>query len=447
MRARIAAFCANLIDLTLGELRFILTSFSVMIIIVAGNLLYAFFYPSPYLNDVLTKQKIAVVDEDKTQKSREFIFNANAQARTDIIAHTTMQSAQEMLRKNEIYGILYIPQDFEKNGIKSSVPKVYYIANNAYFLIYSSVLEGLNGAASAIDFKSAQMRFSGDSASAANADRDALKAQFNALFNPSIGYLNYILATVLVFILHQTIVIACGILCGTQIQQYNQHLSAESRESARDSAESDSKKSADSTQKFADSASLKTRGIAQKLANFKRTLAQKFSDSNADLYFLSAQSPIMLIFARINAFVAIYFPLFLFYFGFIYSFYNLTTFAQSAHLVAFGIAFIVATASFGTFLGFCFPRREYVPQITLVMSMPLLFGLGVIWPSQAIPSAVQFFMDFVPIRPVVSGFLKLNQMRADFSDIWSEFVHLLALAAIYACGAYLIVARRFKDAW
>ena len=433
---RIAGLFADVFDLISKELKVIVTSFSIMVVIIAGNVFYAFFYPSPYLNDVLHKQKIAVVDEDRTQKSRDFIFNANAQIRTEIVANTTMQTAQELLTQNEIYGILYIPQDFEKNGIKSSVPKVYYIANNSYFLIYSSILEGLNSAASAIDFKTTQRLFSGESS--IDSGKNPINPEFIALFNPSVGYLNYILAAILIFILHQTMVISCGILCGTQIQQYNQFFLNQTFPQ-------------DSPTNLAQ----KMQNLSQKIpfiAHNERLKARNVSDSRPknpsdELYFIRPKSPILLIFARICAFIVIYFPLFLFYFGFIYDYYNLTTYANSLNLIIFGLAFIVATASFSIFLGFSFGRREFVPQVALVMSMPLLFGLGVIFPSESIPSVIKIFMDFVPITPSVRGFLKLNQMGADFGDVWGEFLHLFLLALVYAFGAYLILQKRFKNAW
>lgn len=443
---RVAGLFADIFDLIGRELKVIITSFSIMVVIVAGNIFYAFFYPSPYLNDVLHKQKIAVVDEDRTQKSREFIFNANAQIRTEIIANTSMQNAQNMLKSNEIYGILYIPQDFEKNGIKSSVPKVYYIANNSYFLIYSSILEGLNSAASAIDFKTTQMLFNGES-SPINAPKNPIQPEFIALFNPSVGYLNYILAAVLVFILHQTMVIACGILCGTQILQYEQYYFHQTL--PQDSPSTLAQKMQNLSQKITLSKNAQN-PLANRISSHISKLSnapKKAKNPNDDLYFLHAKSPILLIFARVSAFIVIYFPLFLFYFGFIYNYYNLTTFASSINLILFGIVFIVATASFAIFLGFLFSRREYIPQITLVMSVPLLFGLGIIWPSQSVPAVIKFIMDFVPITPSVSGFLKLNQMGADFGDIWGEFLHLFLLAVGYAFGAYLILQRRFKNAW
>ncbi|RDU62084.1 ABC transporter permease [Helicobacter sp. MIT 14-3879] len=373
----------NLFDLVKKELSVILTSFSIMTVIIAGNIIYAFFYPSPYLNDILLKQKIAVVDDDVSSFSRQLIFNANASSKIQIIANTSMQEAKQLIEQNKIYGILYIPKDFEKNAINSSIPKLYYMANNSYFLIYSNILEGLNNAANALDFENKKRLFNSQTI---KQEKELLKIEFIPLYNPSVGYLNYILAVILIFILHQTILISCGILCGMQVQQYNQG---------------------------------------------KRE-------------YFSSVNPFWLIFSRISAFIIIYFPLFLFYFGFIYDFYNLTTFAGKLELICFGVVFIVSASSFGIFIGFIFNRREYPPQIVLVMSMPLLFALGVIWPNENIPYWIKFFMDFIPITASINGFLKINQFSADFSKIWGEFLHLFLLGTLYSLASYLILRKRFS---
>ena len=136
-------------------------------------------------------------------------------------------------------------------------------------------------------------------------------------------------------------------------------------------------------------------------------------------------------------------PLFLFYFGFIYDLYNITTLANYIQLVVFGLAFIYATSAFGVFLGSIFNRMESVPQIVLVMSMPLLFALGFVWPAEMIPQWVKLFMWFVPITPSVDGFLKLNQMGADFPTIQSDFYHLIFLGILYMFLSYFIIRFRF----
>lgn len=367
-----------------AELKMILTSFSILTIIIGGNVIYAFFYPSPYLNDIVVKQKIAVVDDDRTNLSREFIFAANASPKIDIIYNTTMQDAIGLITKQEIHGILHIPSGFEKDSIALSVPSVYYIADNSYFFIHSTIIEGLNNASSKLELDIKLMQSLYDKHTNIEGKK-IVDWQFIPLFNESVGYLNYVIATILIFILHQTLIMSCGILCG--IQNY------------------------------------------------------QFAQGRRD-YFCKVSS-LCLINARVITFCIIYMPLFLFYFGFIYDLYNITTLANYIQLVVFGLAFIYATSAFGVFLGSIFNRMEYVPQIVLVMSMPLLFALGFVWPAEMIPQWVKLFMWFVPITPSVDGFLKLNQMGADFPTIQSDFYHLIFLGILYMFLSYFIIRFRF----
>ncbi|RAX52745.1 hypothetical protein CCY99_07200 [Helicobacter sp. 16-1353] len=375
----------KLFDVIVKELKTILTSFSILTIIIGGNIIYAFFYPSPYLNDIVVKQKIAIVDDDRTTLSRNFAFNTNATPKIEVASITNMQNAISLLKQNKIYGILHIPSGFERDSIKLSVPKVYYIADNSYFFIHSTIIEGLNNASNALntDIKIKQSLYNKD----ISIEDSKIDWDFIPLYNPSIGYLNYIISVILIFILHQTIIMSCGILCGLQNQQFKQ--------------------------------------------------------GRKD-YFCEV-SPFFLINARVIAFSIIYFPLFLFYFGFIYDLYNITTFASMVELIIFGLAFVSSTSAFGIFLGSIFNRMEYVPQIVLVMSMPLLFALGFIWPSEMIPMWIKFFMNFIPALPSVDGFLKLNQMGADFSLIKWDFYHLLFLGIFYMLLSHIILHFRFHN--
>lgn len=374
----------KLFDTIKAELKVILTSFSILTIIIGGNIIYAFFYPSPYLNDIVVKQKIAVVDDDRTNLSRDFIFAANASPKINITYNTTMQDAMSLITKQEIHGILHIPSGFEKDSITLSVPSVYYIADNSYFFIHSTIIEGLNNASSKLELDIKLMQSLYDNHINIEGKK-IIDWQFIPLFNESVGYLNYVIAVILIFILHQTLIMSCGILCGIQNQQFSQ--------GKRD-------------------------------------------------YFCKV-SPFFLINARVIAFCIIYAPLFLFYFGFIYDLYNITTLADYLQLILFGLTFISTTSAFGIFLGSIFNRMEYVPQIALLMSMPLLFALGFVWPVEMIPQWIKFFMWFVPITPSIDGFLKLNQMGADFHLLQFDFYHLIFLGVLYMFLAYFIIHFRF----
>ena len=161
----------------------------------------------------MVKQKIAVVDDDRTNLSREFIFAANASPKIDIIYNTTMQDAIGLITKQEIHGILHIPSGFEKDSIALSVPSVYYIADNSYFFIHSTIIEGLNNASNKLELDIKLMQSLYDKHTNIEGKK-IVDWQFIPLFNESAGYLNYVIATILIFILHQTLIMSCGILCG-----------------------------------------------------------------------------------------------------------------------------------------------------------------------------------------------------------------------------------------
>ncbi len=374
----------KLFDTIIRELKTILTNFSILTIIIGGNIIYAFFYPSPYLNDIVVKQNIAVVDDDNTSLSRKFIFSANASPKINIKYSTNMQDAINLITKQEIHGILYIPNGFEKDSILMSSPNVYYIADNSYFFIHSTIIEGLNNSSHELNLNIKLMQTLYDKHINLE-NKNIVDWKFIPLFNESIGYLNYVIAAILIFILHQTLVMSCGILCGMQNQQFYQ----------------------------------------------------------GKISYFCEINPFLLISARIISFCIIYIPLFLFYFGFIYNLYNITTLANYIEIIIFGMAFIISTSSFGVFLGSVFNRMEYVPQIVLVMSMPLLFALGFIWPVEMIPEWIKFFMWFIPITPSIDGFLKLNQMGADFLLIQEDFYHLIFLGILYMLLSYLNIYFRF----
>lgn len=377
----------KLFNVIIKEFKSLLTNSSIMVVIICGNIIYAFLYPMPYLNDIVTNQSIAIVDDDNTQLSRKFIFNAFSTPQIMLYKKTSMQEAKKLLEENKIHGILHIPSNFEKNAIKASIPTIYYIADASYFLIYGTIIEGLNNASKnlILDIKSKQALYKDINISET---KQPIKWEFIPLYNPTIGYMDYALAAILIFILYQTILIACGILGGTQLQKYY----------------------------------MGERG-----------------------YFTN-ENPILIILSRIFVFFIIYIPLFLFYFGFIYDFYHLNSNGKAIEILCLGIAFVVSSTSFGIFIGSVFNKGEYATQVIVMSSMPILFALGFIWPNELIPDSIKNIMMVFPITPALDGFLKINQMGASFSLIKTNFIHLIILMCIYIAISYTILSLKMKNA-
>ncbi|PAF47129.1 hypothetical protein BKH46_05320 [Helicobacter sp. 12S02634-8] len=350
------------------ELYAICTQTAVVFVVVVGSLLYAFLYPAPYQNDIVVSQKIAVVDGDNTSLSRELAFLVNASAQTDVAYRlTAIKTAKKLLEQGKIYGILQIPEGFQSKIYKGMIAPIDYFGNASYFLIYGAGLSGVVGASDALSNAIKSMRdLRAQSQSFAP---NLIQADPIALFNPNEGYINYALAAILVFILHQTMIAGAGILGALQNQKN----------------------------------SLGIRGYWNQVGACK------------------------LVLARICAFSLIYVVFFLFYFGFLFQMYGIHIHSDIISFWSLGLMFIFCCASFGVLLGVVIKRPALPTQIILISSLPLVFMMGFVWPKELLPSYILAFVQFIPAFHGINAMIALNQMGASLGCVMGHFYWLLGL--------------------
>lgn len=356
-------------EVVLQEFRAIFTNVPVIVVVIVGSLLYAFLYPSPYKNNIVQSQKIVVVDNDNTVLSKELIFLVQSTAQVKVESITSsMKEAKKQLNQEIVYGILEIPAGFEA-GVYRHIPvEVFYIANASYFLIYGAIIDGIHKGVEEIssDIKIRRLFYEGKSEVK---DTDLIVRDSIPLFNPSIGYINYALAAILVFILHQTLIAGSAILGATQNEQ-------------------------------------NLKGIE---GYWNKTGALK------------------LVLGRIFAFFCIYVVLFLLYFGFLFQLYEVNISANIVSFWCFSVMFILCCASFGTLLGLLLKHSALPTQIVLISSLPLIFMMGFIWPIELLPKPIAWAIHFVPAFEGINALIRLNQMGADLRLVMDEFFWLLGL--------------------
>src|SRR5262249_37692828 len=69
-----------------GEWRRVLGTRGAFILLVLGPLVYGFYYPQPYLNQILRKIPIAVVDNDLSEVSRSIVQTLDASGAVQVVA-------------------------------------------------------------------------------------------------------------------------------------------------------------------------------------------------------------------------------------------------------------------------------------------------------------------------------------------------------------------------
>ncbi len=103
-------------DLFKHELKAIFSNFSLVFTVFGGVVFYSFLYPLPYLNELPREQRVAVVNLDHSQMSRELIRMADATPQVQITEHLgSLNAAKIALEDRQVDGILVIPEHFYRD--------------------------------------------------------------------------------------------------------------------------------------------------------------------------------------------------------------------------------------------------------------------------------------------------------------------------------------------
>lgn len=367
-----------------AELANVFTDRAVLLVIVGGLLFYALLYPLPYHKSVPGEQAIAVIDYDHTHLGRQLIRMADATPQIRIAARTnSMLEAETLLANNEVHGLLVIPAGFERDVYRGYSTSLSFAGDASYFLIYGNVVEGLMTAATTLSVETQIVASLMKGESPAQIPGRVMPMQLitKPAFNPTSGYINYIVPAVFVLILHQTLLIAAG------------------------------------------SVTIKDRA--------RRLLGRP------------APSLALALPMRLLTFVLIYLLFAMVYFGFFFQLYGVPHQASPGPLLVFSLMFFATTTLFAMWLGTLLPRPELITVIVLVTSLPIVFTAGFAWPAENLPVWMDYLTLLIPAKAGIQGFLSLNQMGAPLSHLGREAGVLLGLCVLYVGGmVYLIHARR-----
>ncbi|MGO2497644.1 MAG: ABC transporter permease [Vibrio litoralis] len=371
------------------ELKSIYTNSALLLTVFGGVVMYSFLYPLPYSQQLPREQSIVVVNLDNTSTSRTLERMVDVTPQVQITQHAySLQEAKQLFNQGKVHGILLIPRHFARDLLLGESPTLAYAGDAAYFLIYGTVVEGLATAGGTLSAqaKVSRMVMSGENLVLAAQQYAPIKLSMQPVFNPTNGYINYIVPAVFVLILHQTLLIAAGLLGGGLNEQRQ----------------------------------AKQAGYWQDCSAF-------------DMW--SARAVILLL---------TYIPLVMYYFGFSFEFYGISRLASISHLFGLIIPFLLAVIGLGMVMGELIPRKELATLIVVLSSLPLVFCAGFVWPTSELPSLLKWLAQLAPSTPAINGFLRLNQMGASFEQILPYVWQLWAQVAIYGGLALWLMQRKAK---
>jgi len=362
----------GLSGVVVGEIRRIFADRGVMGLMFLAPILYGVFYPQPYLGQTLRHLPIALVDNDRTELSRQIVMTLDADEAIRVAEHAdTLAEAQQQVFARRAFAILEIPAGTTRDMLKGDTARLPAYVDAAYFLIFSRSLQGISEAVGTVAASrathDARQGGLGKSLIAAISPASILPVP---LFNPTGGYASYVVPAAFVLILQQTLLMGAAMLGGVAFEQ-----GGRTAQLARGSA---------------------VAVVGQGLAHF--------------IVYVPALLLFLVILPRIYGFSAL---------------------GRLPDLFLFAATFVLATSFFGQAAGTWFKRRETAVVLFIATSLPQFFLVGVSWPVEAIPPVMRLIGTAFPSESAIDGMVRINQMGASLAEVSRDWFILLGLLATY----------------
>jgi len=183
-------------------------------------LIYGIYYPQPYLNQILRKLPIAVVDNDQSDLSRQIVETLDASGALSVTVRArTLAEARAAIDRGRAFAAVEIPPDTERDVLKGITAHMPIYADATYLFVFRSTASGVATAVGALtsDLVSRGARTDGSLVKAKLASLSPADVLLQPIFNPVGGYASYIVPAAFVLILQQTLLIGAAMLTGTAL--------------------------------------------------------------------------------------------------------------------------------------------------------------------------------------------------------------------------------------
>ena len=360
----------------------VLTTRGAFILLVGAPLIYGFYYPQPYLNQILRKIPIAVVDNDLSELSRSIVQTLDASGAVEVAVRAeTLAEARAAMDRGEAFAVVGIPPRTQRDVLKGDTARLPVYADATYLFLFRTMSSGISLAIATLSSELAARgaRTDGSLAKAALAATSPADILLQPIFNPVGGYASYIVPAAFVLILQQTLLIGAAMLTGAALAQ-------------------------------------------------------------------AAGGAFATVLGRGLAHLTIYAPALALYFLVLPRSYGFSVLGDPLQFFALGAVFILATSFMGQMLGTWFKRPEAPTLIVLGTSLPQFFLAGFSWPREAIPKPVLAAGSIFPSDFAIDGIVRIDQLGASLWEVAHDWRGLWVLAIVYfaiaVMSAFVVERRR-----
>lgn len=378
-------------SVAVNEFRTISGSFAIVLVLMGGIFMYGLLYNYMYAPDVVRNVPVVVVDNSKTELSREYIRLLNATPGVDVIATgEDYKEAQELMKMDEAAGILYLPYDFTDRVSRGDESIFIMYETTSAFLYYLAIQEASAGSMLALNdrYRPEMIVFLPSQDAASLSVAKPINVAGTALYNYTEGYGTYLISAVLIVIMFQTLLMVIGMVSGEE-RQY------------------------------------------RLLQNYRPSLRQA----------------IKIVTGKTFVYLVLYTVFSLFLLGLIPLIFDLPAIGNAWNIIMLLIPFLLAGSFFGLSASVFFTDSDAPLLMIAFFSVGLIFLSGVSYPLELMPWYWKLSHYLIPAAPATLAYVKLNSMGASMAEIHAEYITLWIQCAVYfvlACLAYRYNIRKAR---
>lgn len=372
------------------EIRLIIPDRNLISVLLIAPIFYSFFYGSIYWNKVETNVPIVAIDQDQSSTSRKFIRMLDANQLISVSEDACdFNTAKNKIISGNAHAIIFIPKNFEaelKSGKGSDIKS---FLNTSRFLISNDINKAVNEVSATLG---AGIRLKYFQANGYNFEQakelvEPLKVEIRPLFNFTESYGDFLIPSVLILILHQTLLL----------------------------------------------------GLSESVAKEREQKTIK------SLFALANNKVITAIIGKGLFYVALYSVYAMFFFSVNFYVFKLPFSGSIAAFIVSTLLMLAAVVFMSIFISSFFDRKIIAIQFLTLSSYPVFLISGYSWPFEVLPLPIRILSGLIPFTPYSTTLTRLTAMSGGFNNVYLQLIHLFILAVLFFAAAYFRMNHLYKS--
>ena len=357
------------------EFSLVLRDEGVLIFFLLLPTVYPLVYTLIYNPEVVHDLPVVIVDDCRTQRSRQFAAMADATSAIKIVGYASdIEEARRCMNKKGCYGIMHILANYDLNINREKQSKVQFYCDMSLLIRYRAFLAALTDLSLASDTEIQQQIIDTDSSPVAN--------QAVILGNPAEGFASFVIPGLLILIIQQSLVLGITMLGG---------------------------------------------------GAYERRRANNGIDP------MAVKAPVVAtILGKSLCYFTIYIPLIVYMLHFVPIIFDLPRVGSMSQWLPMVVPFTFAAIFMGMTLQPLVRQRETSMIVVVFSSLLFLFLSGITWPRYAMSRLWLAIGDMIPSTWAVNAFTRINSDGATLQQNMWSLIALWILCAIYLTTAIIL---------